>query len=78
MTINRLTVMTICDKSLGEKSPKRPPASNQTRSLKRRNNIVSVRVSPQTATQEEEDGDTDRSLLFDMLGGKNQKPSRER
>ena len=30
MTINRLTVMTICDKSLGEESPRRLPAPNQT------------------------------------------------
>lgn len=36
MTINRLTVMTICDKSLGEESPQRLPAPNQTGYLKKK------------------------------------------
>lgn len=68
MTINRLTVMTICDKSLGEESPRRLPAPNQTGYLKK----IIQPMSPPTSTQEEEgeEEETDQ-FPFDRLGSKN-------
>lgn len=75
MTINRLTVMAICDKSLGEESPQRLPAPNQTGYLKKKKNTGPVRVIPSMTTQEkdEEEEKTDQSFRFDRLGGKDQR-----